>query len=131
MKKLLLLTIPVLLLFSCRTSMKKASAWLDAVQGEPKINIEGEWSNEEWGTGVFIQKGNRITGALGSYEVQGAVNGEKVYLLLGYYNTFYYAAILEPYKNILIGKYSDSKPKNDHLRKDALPITLSKVREIK
>jgi hypothetical protein len=128
---LLLLIAPIILLGSCKTSLQSLRPLLDDLKGDPKVNIEGEWTSDVLGNGVLIQKDNMITGSLGSYEVQGAVNGDNVYLLIGYAGTFYYSAILQPYKTLLIGKYSYSKLSGGRFTDLAYPLTLRKIKELK
>ncbi len=39
--------------------------WIDANAGIPTINISGKWHSDDWGDAVLVQKGNRVTGAIG------------------------------------------------------------------
>jgi hypothetical protein len=52
-----------------------------------------------WGEGRFIQTGNRISGTLGFYNVDGVVNGTNVYLVLYARAAVYYTSHLQPSKD--------------------------------
>ena len=89
MKKTLLLVIVLGLLLSCRTIMPdKTAAWLDGKQqAVAGVDITGKWDcgpymDGGWGEGIFTQNGNRVTGTLGPYSVNGIVDGKVVYLVI-------------------------------------------------
>ena len=71
-----------------------AEAWLDSVAQKSPYDLSGRWKGPEgigahyWGydndsfcTMVLIQKGTKITGTYGEYELIGAVDRDNVFLV--------------------------------------------------
>lgn len=88
------------LLAACVSLTKtEGNAWLDTKAGPTSERIAGKWTSSgnwtaDWGEGNFIQDGWRFYGQMGSYYVDGALNGEHVYLALTSGKKLYYTAIL-------------------------------------
>lgn len=87
MKKILLVIAALFLLLSCETmSPIKTDTWLDGKQGAvAEFNMAGKWDagpymEGGWGEGIFTQNGNRISGTLGPYSVDGVVEGKTVFM---------------------------------------------------
>lgn len=83
---------------------KTTDAWLNSVAGAAAVNITGVWDSGGavtggWGEGRFIQTGNRISGTLGFYNVDGVVNGKNIYLVLHARMKIYHTAHLQPSKD--------------------------------
>lgn len=75
------------------------NSWLEARAGAASGNIAGKWTTAggvgaNWGEANFIQDGGRFYGTLGSYYVDGTVNGEHLYLALSSGRKVYYTASL-------------------------------------
>jgi hypothetical protein len=83
---------------------EQATTWLDARAGASRLDVDGAWESTAsfvaggWGDANWIQKGSRVDGTLGLYQVQGRVNGQKLYLVILSNGRVYYTAILEPAK---------------------------------
>lgn len=89
MKKFLLVIAVFSLLLSCKTmSPIKTDTWLDGKQGAAaEFNMTGKWDagpymEGGWGEGIITQNGNRISGTLGPYNVDGVVEGKTVYMAI-------------------------------------------------
>jgi len=96
MKKMMFafLVVPALSIFACSSALQitEIDPWLSAKGGAAKasVNITGKWKdamNESdsflsWGQGELVQKGDAVTGNIGTYEVKGKVSGSTVYLVL-------------------------------------------------
>ncbi len=90
-----------LLLSACAASMTKTegNAWLESKAGPSSERVAGKWTSSgnwtaDWGEGNFIQDGWRFYGYMGSYYVDGALNGDHLYLALSSGKKLYYTAIL-------------------------------------
>jgi hypothetical protein len=133
------LSLPYLLLIfalcfaGCSTAEKYAAnqastkSWLESKAGAARIRVDGAWEALEYGwggPGRFEQKGNRITGALGNYTVNGVVNGSTVYLAFISNGWTYYTAVLKMRNGMLGGFYSSSIPFSEH---DQGSLTLRKI----
>lgn len=112
MKKLLMSILVAALLISCETiSPIKTDAWLDAKQSAvAEFNISGKWDagpymEGGWGEGVFTQNGNRVSGTLGSYSVDGVVEGKAVYMAMRGGTKLYTAKLSLQTDGQLIGTY--------------------------
>jgi hypothetical protein len=116
---------------SCRSLIENYRPWLDSMKGKPTINVEGVYESDEWGQAVLIQKDNVITGTIGSYDIQGSVNDKTIYLVIGSSGSYYFVAILEPYKNLIMGRYGTYIPRNKQFSGRSYPLTLKKTMEIK
>jgi hypothetical protein len=80
---------------SCITA-GDARDWLSYKKGDSRINITGEWDSGSvfsggWGSGYIVQTKNEIVGTLGLYTIEGAVNGDTVYIIFISGNRFYYS----------------------------------------
>lgn len=64
-----------------------------------------------WGEGYLRQEGNKISGAIGNYNITGIVSGKIVYLAFLYGGTVYYTARLEMFQDSLTGNYFKAKDK--------------------
>lgn len=90
-----------LVILSCaRLTKEQARLWLDSINGEPKIDMTGQWDaggmfSGGWGVSNFIQEGKDFSGSLGMYNVDGAVVGEQVYMSLSSGRRVYYTARLK------------------------------------
>jgi hypothetical protein len=68
--------------------------------GVSKVNMTGVWDSGGaiaggWGEGRFTHTGNRVSGTLGFYNVNGVVNGKDVYMVLTAKGNVYYTAHLQ------------------------------------
>ena len=80
-------------------SKRDGNTWLDTKAGPTNENMNGHWTTvgdwtASWGEGNFIQDGSRFYGHLGSYTVDGAINGERIYLTFTSGRKLYYSAML-------------------------------------
>lgn len=81
-------------------SVKETDPWLESIAGASKVDMTGVWDaggaiTGGWGEGRFTQKGNRVTGTLGFYDVNGVVSGTDIYMVLGSSGNVYYTAHLK------------------------------------
>jgi len=88
---------------------EKTKPWLDSMAGTTTMNMTGVWDAGGafaggWGEGRFTQTGNRISGTLGVYNVDGVVNGTKVYLVLAGGNVYYTAHLNKASDGSYVGK---------------------------
>ncbi|MFP4039020.1 MAG: hypothetical protein ACLFS7_00640 [Desulfosudaceae bacterium] len=126
-----------LFLMACSTALTKADIdpWLQEVAGdtEASINIEGRWQDVKadpnnpfgWGKGLFEQEGNRVTGSLGDYKIEGKVSGDTAYLVFLSGGEVYYTTRLERHEDdTLRGDYFHS---DDKEQKQGQPIALERV----
>ncbi len=110
---------------------KQVDSWLKISEGErPRINITGKWHDTQgsgffgWGEGYLRQEKNRVTGAIGGYDIKGVVSGKVVHLIFLSGGIVYYTARLEIFedKDLLMGDYSGgymSRKGNLSLERDA------------
>ena len=89
-------------LVACSTPMNKqdSNPWLDLRAGSADYDISGKWTTAgswggDWGEANFIQDGARFYGQLGSYYVDGSMNGNYMYLALSSGSKVYYTAMLK------------------------------------
>jgi len=101
MKKVTVCLIVLLFLLSCaaRLAKKDTNAWLDTKTNTSELNLTGKWDaggefSGGWGEGNFTQEGNKISGTLGMYEVEGIVSGNEVYFVITSGGKVYYTAKL-------------------------------------
>jgi hypothetical protein len=107
-----------LILSSCNTAEKyaqnndAAAAWLAENKGNASTSISGSWlpGDHGWGMARLEQNGNQVTGAIGSYQVEGSINGKTAYLAMKDNGWVYYTAILKRTGKDFVGFYSDSVP---------------------
>ena len=112
MKKLLMLILVAGLLISCETIPPvKTGAWLDAKQSAvAEVNFSGKWDagpymEGGWGEGVFTQSGNKVSGTLGPYNVDGIVEGKTVYMVIKGGTKLYTAKLSLQTDGQLVGTY--------------------------
>lgn len=105
-------TLSLIFVISCALKQKEIDPWLNTISGSkpPEIDITGKWRDAEgtwfgWGEGYLSQEQNKISGAIGSYNVTGVVSGKKVYLVFLYHGRVYYTARLEMFQDLLNGNY--------------------------
>lgn len=100
LKSLYLISLLSLALAACGSLTRSDTApWLESRAGTVNENIAGKWTTAggigaNWGEASFIQDGSRFYGTLGSYNVEGAINGDRVYLALSAGKKVYYTARL-------------------------------------
>lgn len=115
-------TLSLIFVISCASGPREqieVDQWLNAKSGgePPKIDITGRWSDIQgsgmftWGEGYLRQEGNKISGAIGNYNITGIVSGKIVYLAFLYGGTVYYTARLEMFQDSLTGNYFKAKDK--------------------
>ncbi len=89
-------------------TLQNGKRWLKIMEGVPKINITGAWNNTEWGGASFIQDKNVVQGILGTYQVDGVINDNLVFMLILYKNKIYYTAVMDGRDvKYMKGKYFD------------------------
>lgn len=99
LKSLCLVCLVSLTLGGCALTRGDTNPWLDARAGAASENIAGKWTTAggvgaNWGEANFIQDGSRFYGTLGSYYVDGSINGEHLYLAISSGRKVYYTARL-------------------------------------
>ena len=90
-----------------------AQAWLSSKAGAARSNVSGIWQDatrDAWGDARLVQRGNKITGTLGNYEVDGVMNGARVFLALKADDWYYYSAEAVHKGPLLEGRYSRGVP---------------------
>ena len=90
-----------------------AQAWLSSNAGTAKGNVTGTWhdaTQDAWGDARLVQRGNKITGTLGNYEVDGVMNGPRVFFALKADDWYYYSAEAVNKGSVLEGRYSRGVP---------------------
>lgn len=107
----LLLLLVISMLPACSgLTRKDTNAWLDTKTASSSLNMTGEWDSGGvwsggWGSGKFIQEGNRFTGTLGLYYAEGVVSDEQIYMVIYSGSKIYYTAILKTSDNgLYMGK---------------------------
>jgi hypothetical protein len=109
LKSLCLVSLLSLTLAACASLTRSdTTPWLESRAGTVNEKIAGKWTTAggigaNWGEGSFIQDGSRFYGTLGSYNVEGAIDREHVYLALSSGKKVYYTARL---KRMLDGTYA-------------------------
>jgi hypothetical protein len=92
-----------------------AQGWLSAKAGSTKANASGKWTDatsDGWGDANLVQRGNRITGTLGNYEVDGVANGSQVFLALHSDRWYYYSVEAVNSGSVMRGRYAKGFPVN-------------------
>ncbi len=118
-----LLALSLILVISCTHGtlrQNEIDPWLNAISGSkpPEINISGKWHDAEgstyfgWGEGYLRQEQNKITGAIGNYNIKGVVSGKTVYLVFLSGGNVYYTARLEMFQDLLTGNYFKASDKD-------------------
>lgn len=90
-----------------------AQAWLSSKAGTARSNVTGAWhdaTQDDWGDARLVQRGNKITGTLGNYEVDGVMNGSRVFFALKADDWYYYSAEAVHKGSVLEGRYSRGVP---------------------
>lgn len=68
--------------------------WLNShPQRTAKIDLNGNWFNQDWGIAQLTQKGNKVEGTLGDFTVTGKVSGYRAYLALQHGGWTHYTAV--------------------------------------
>ena len=98
-KIILLAGLIALTLSACALTRSDTKPWLDSQAGKTSDNISGKWTTyggagANWGEANFIQDGSSFYGTLGSYYVDGSINGDHLYLALSSGKKVYYTARL-------------------------------------
>ena len=109
-------------------------AWLNKISGgkSPETDITGRWHDTQgsgmftWGEGYLRQEQNKISGAIGNYNIKGLVSGKTVYLVFLYAGTVYYTARLEMFQGLLTGNYFKAK---DREQKWGYPTSFARTVE--
>lgn len=78
----------------------ETNSWLEQRTGTPDYDISGKWITANswsgnWGDANFIQDGAKFYGQLGSYTVDGVMNGNQIYLTLTSGKRVYYTGLLK------------------------------------
>jgi hypothetical protein len=98
-KNILLAGLLALTLSACALTRSDTKPWLESQAGTTSENISGKWTTYDratpnWGEANFIQDGSHFYGTLGSYSVDGSINGEHIYMALSSGKKVYYTARL-------------------------------------
>jgi hypothetical protein len=117
--KLLPFFLAAVLLTACNSPQRfeanrtAAQSWLSGKAGTAQGDLSGAWrdvTREDWGEGRLVQRGNKITGMLGDYEVDGVMNGSRVFLALKADDWYYYSVEAVHKGPVLEGLYSRGVP---------------------
>lgn len=108
-KHALVAVLLALTLSACALTRTDTNPWLEAKAGATNDNISGKWTTYDratpnWGEANFIQEGSRFYGTLGSYYVDGSINGDHLYLVLSSGKKVYYTARLNKTPDGYVGK---------------------------
>src|SRR6056297_2095477 len=86
---ILFLFLSMIALMACSNALTQAEldTWFTQVSGgnPPAVNIAGKWQDAHtdpntpfgWGKGHIEQNGSKIEGAIGNYNIEGRVSGDK------------------------------------------------------
>lgn len=105
-----------------------AENWLSAQAGTAQRNASGKWTDatyDAWGDAELVQKGNKISGKLGNYDVNGVANGSRVFLALSSDRWYYYSVEAEHAGSALRGRYAKGFPVNP--KHDGEPFEFQRV----
>ena len=117
--KLLPFFLAAVLLTACNSPQRfeanrtAAQSWLSGKAGTARGDVSGAWrdgTREAWGDASLVQRGNKITGTLGDYEVDGVMNGSRVLLALKTDDWYYYSVEALHKGAVLEGRYSRGVP---------------------
>jgi hypothetical protein len=117
--KLLPFFLAAVLLTACNSPQRfeanrtAAQSWLSGKAGTARGDVSGAWrdgTREAWGDASLVQRGNKITGTLGDYEVDGVMNGSRVFLALKTDDWYYYSVEALHKGSVLEGRYSRGVP---------------------
>jgi hypothetical protein len=128
------LALSLIFVISCALKQKEIDPWLNTISsGEPpKLDITGKWHDAQgsgffsWGEGYLRQEQNKISGAIGGYDIKGIVSGKIVYLVFLSRGIVYYTARLEMFQDLLTGNYFKA---NDKKQTKGIPMSLAKTVE--
>jgi hypothetical protein len=135
--KTVFFTLSIIFVISCASGALRQKEvdpwlnWLDTISGgkPPEIDITGRWRDTQgtgfftWGEGYLRQEQDKISGAIGDYNIKGVVSGKIVYLVFMYGGRVYYTARLEMFQDLLTGNYFKA---NDKKQIKGYPISLAK-----
>jgi hypothetical protein len=113
---------------------RQIDPWLNAISGgePPKIDVTGRWHDTQgsglftWGEGYLRQKQEKVSGAIGGYDIKGVVSGKIVYLVFLSKGSVYCTARLEMSQDLLTGNYFKA---NDREQTMGYPMSLTKTVE--
>ena len=117
--KLVPLLLATILLTACNSPQRfeanrsAAQTWLSGKAGTARGNVSGTWrdaTRDAWGDARLVQRGNKITGTLGDYEVDGVMDGSRVFLALKTDDWYYYSVEALHKGSVLEGRYSRGVP---------------------
>lgn len=121
-----------LISISCASLTRdQTNAWLNTKGGQSNINMTGTWdaggaASGGWGTGNFIQTGNRFSGTLGIYYVDGIVNGDEVFMAISSRAKVYFTAQLKKSTDgSITGKASEGVIINEPNSQNAVSYLIS------
>ena len=96
----------------------------------PELDLTGRWHDPNgnammgWGEGYMRQQGEKISGAIGSYNIKGVVSGKRVYLVFLSGGAVYYTGRFEMFeKDLLVGNYFDA---DDRKQENGYPTSLAR-----
>ncbi len=126
------LTLSLIFVISCALKQKEIDPWLNTISGgkPPEIDVTGRWRDTQgsgffaWGEGYLRQEKNKISGAIGDYNIEGVVSGKIVYLVFLYRGRVYYTARLEMFQDLLKGNYFKASDKE---QKKGYPTSFSRI----
>jgi hypothetical protein len=129
------LTLSLIFVISCSHGalrQEEINPWLNTISGgkPPEIDITGKWRDTQgsgfftWGEGYLRQEQNKISGAIGDYNIEGVVSGKIVYLVFLYRGAVYYTARLEMFQDLLNGNYFKA---NDKEQKKGYPTSFARI----
>ena len=90
-----------------------AQSWLSSMEGTARGDVSGTWQDgtrDAWGDARLVQRGNKIGGTLGNYEVDGVMSGSRVFLALKADDWYYYSVEAVHKGAVLEGRYSRGVP---------------------
>ena len=110
---------------------QQIDSWLKISGGEPPaIDVTGKWHDAQgsgffgWGEGYLRQERNKISGAIGGYDIKGVVSGKIVYIVFLSRGAVYYTARLEMFQDLLVGSYFTD---NNMKQTNGVPMSLEKT----
>ena len=134
---ILFMLLSMIALMACSNALTQAEldSWFTQVSGgnPPAVSVAGKWQDANadpntpfgWGKGYIEQNGKKIEGAIGNYNIEGRVSGDKVYMAFLSGGSVYYTARLEmKEKGLLRGQYYYAE---DRELKEGMPMALEKI----
>ena len=95
---------------SCASLIRtQTHPWLESKAGPSDIQLTGTWNagatmGGGWGNGIFVQEGSHFTGSFSLYSVEGVVNGNDVYMVIGSGRAVYTAHLKKASDGNFVGK---------------------------